>query len=150
VLERFVRKNPTATAGDIKEQILEMAALSMKHISRLVKEKLKIPSRIAAQKPLLTLIIKKKRLAFAKKYCYFTADDWSTFMYSDESMFRCIRSIRSMVRRPSGTDKFDFRYTVKMVKHPASLMVWVCFSGSFGHGGIFFLPPKVTMNGEWD
>jgi hypothetical protein len=49
VLERFVRKNPTATAGDIKEQVPEVAAVSMKHISRPIKEKLKIPSRRAAQ-----------------------------------------------------------------------------------------------------
>jgi hypothetical protein len=113
VLERSVRKNPTATSGDIKEQVPEVAAVSVKHISRLIKEKPKILSGIAAQKPLLTFRMKKKRLAFAKKYRLFTPDDWSTVMYSGESMFRCIRSIRSMVRRPSGMDRFDSHYTVK-------------------------------------
>jgi hypothetical protein len=53
-----------------------------------------------------------------------------------------------MVRRPSGMNRFDSRYTVKTVKHPASLMVWACFSGSCGRGGIYFLLPNVTMNGE--
>jgi transposase len=148
VLERFVKKNPTATAGEIKAQVPEVAAVSVKHISRLIKETLKIPSRIAAQKPLLTFQMKRKRLAFARKYRHFTAEDWSTVMYSDESTFRCIRAVRSMVRRPSGMNRFDSRYTVKTVKHPASLMVWACFSGSCGRGGIYFLPPNVTMNGE--
>jgi hypothetical protein len=148
VLERFVRKNPTATAGNINEQVPEVAAVSVKHISRLITKKLKIPSRIAAQKLLLTLRRKKKRLTFTKQYRHFTADDWSTVMYSDESTFRCIRLIRSMVRRPSDMDRFDSGYTVKTVKHLTSLMVWVCFSGTYGHGEIFFLPPHVTMNGE--
>jgi hypothetical protein len=77
-----------------------MAAVSVKHISRLIKKTLKILSRIAAQKLLLTFRMKKKRLAFARKYLYFMADDWSTVMYSDEGTFWCIRAIRSMVRRP--------------------------------------------------
>jgi hypothetical protein len=45
-------------------------------------------------------------------------------------------------------NRFDSRYTVKTVKHVASLMVWACFSGSCGRGGIYFLPPNITMNGE--
>ncbi len=137
VLDRFVKKNPTATAGEIKAQVPEVATVSIKHISRLIKDTLKIPSRIAAQKPLLTFQLKRKRLAFARKYHHFTADDWSTVMYSDESTFWCIRAVRSMVRRPSGMNRFDTHYTVKMVKHPASLMVWACFSGSCGRGGIY-------------
>ncbi len=47
-----------------------------------------------------------------------------------------------------GMNRFDSRYTVKIVKHPASLMVWACSSGSCGCGGIYFLPPKITINGE--
>ncbi len=39
VLERFVRKNPTATTCNIKEQVPEVAAISVKHTSRPVKEK---------------------------------------------------------------------------------------------------------------
>jgi hypothetical protein len=148
VLDRFVKKNPTATAGEIKAKVPEVAAISVKHISCLIQDTLKIPSRIAAQKPLLTFQMKRKRLAFARKYRHFTADDWSTVMYSNESTFRCIRAVRSMASRPLGMNRFDTRYTMKTVKHPASLMVWACFSGSCGRGGIYFLPPNVTMNGE--
>jgi hypothetical protein len=92
--------------------------------------------------------MKAKRLDFAKKHCHWTEEDWRKVMYSDESTFRCVRATRKRVRRPVGSNRFNSRYTVKTVKHPASLMAWACFSGSYGRGGIFFLPPNETMNGE--
>ncbi len=148
ILERFVKKNPAATAGDNKENVPEVAAISLRHIRRLLVEKLRIGSRIAAHKPLLTRQMNAKRLAFAKKYRHWTEEEWSRVMYSDESTFRCLRATRTRVRRPAGSDQFDSRYTMKTVKHPASLMVWASFIGACGHAGIFFLPPNVTMNGE--
>jgi hypothetical protein len=126
-----------------------VAAISVKHICCLIKEKLKIPSRITAQKPLLKLKMKKKRLSFDEQYCHLTEDDRSTVIYSDENTFQCILWIRSTVRRPSGTHQFESQYTMKTVKHPASLMVWACFSGSCARVYIFFLPPNImiTANG---
>jgi hypothetical protein len=142
ILEKFVKKNPHATVSDIKELVPELAAVSEKHTNWLIVNKLKIWSRIAAQKPLLTEKMKVKRLAFAKKYVGWTEEDWSRIMFSDESMFRCIRASRIRVRRPSGTKRFDTQYTIKTVKHPDSVMVWASFSGSCGQSGIFFLPRK--------
>jgi transposase len=69
-------------------------------------------------------------------------------MFSDESMFRVIRAIRSLLRRPSGSNRFDSRYTVKTVKHTASVMVWGCFTGAGGCRGLFFLSKNTTMNSE--
>jgi hypothetical protein len=69
-------------------------------------------------------------------------------MFSDESTFRCVRSIKTHVRRPEGSNRFDSWFTVKMVKHPDSVMVWGCFSGVVGHGGLYFLPKNVTINAE--
>ncbi len=95
-------EKPCCNASNIKEQILEVATIFFftAHINRLIKDKLKLPSRIAAQKTLLALRM-KKRLAFTKQYRYFTEEDRSTVMYSDPSTFWCIRSIRSRVRRPT-------------------------------------------------
>jgi hypothetical protein len=143
-----VRQNPWATAGDIKEKVPEVAAVGLRHIRKLLVEKLRLPSIVAAQKPLITKKMKAKRLAFAKKYQHWTEEDWIKVMYTNESTFRCLRASRKRVRRPVGSDQFDSWYTMKTVKHPASLMVWACFSGSYGRGGIFFLPPNMTMNGE--
>ncbi len=60
ILERFVKKNPLATAGDIKQQVPEVSSISVRHINWLILKKLKMPSRIAAQKPLLTKKMKEK------------------------------------------------------------------------------------------
>ncbi len=49
VLERSLKKNPHGTPGDIKEQVPEVTAVSLKHIIQLIKETLKILSRSAAQ-----------------------------------------------------------------------------------------------------
>jgi hypothetical protein len=61
-------------------------------------------------------------------------------MYSDESTFRCVRNIRKKVRRPSGSNRFDTKYTAKTVKHPASVMVWGCFSAKLGRGASTSFP----------
>ena len=67
-------------------------------------------------------------------------------MFSDESTFKLIDSRSVTVRRPSGS-RFNHRYTISTVKHPASVMVWGCFNGKVGRGGLYFLPKNVTMNG---
>jgi hypothetical protein len=62
-------------------------------------------------------------------------------------MFRVINPRAMKVRRPSTANRYKQRYTVN-VKHSASVMVWGCFSGTGGHGSLYFLPPKVTMNSD--
>jgi transposase len=52
------------------------------------------------------------------------------------------------VRRPSTASRFDTKYTQKTIKHPASVMVWACFSGARGRGSLYFLPKSKTMNSE--
>jgi hypothetical protein len=44
-----LKKTPYGTPGDIKKQVPEVTAVSLKHIIQLVKETLKILSRSAAQ-----------------------------------------------------------------------------------------------------
>jgi hypothetical protein len=68
-----------------------------------------MPSRSAAQKPLLTAGMKKKRLAFAQKYKDWTTEQWSCVMFSNESTFRCIRATKTKVRRLIGSDRYDRR-----------------------------------------
>jgi IS30 family transposase len=84
VLERYVKKNPRSTARIVKQ---EVACLTVRYINHLILKRLKIPSRMAAQKPLLTKKMKSKRLAFAKKYKHWTEEEWSKVMFSDESTF---------------------------------------------------------------
>jgi transposase len=147
-LERQIKKYPMMTTVELKQTVPNLDGVSDRTVQRSLTDYLKMPSRSAALKPLLTDKMKKKRLQFARAYSHFTAEDWSRVMYSDESTFRCIRSTRTKVRRPSGSNRFESKFTVKTVKHPDSVMIWGCFSGSVGRGGLFFLPKNTTMNGE--
>jgi transposase len=69
-------------------------------------------------------------------------------MFSDESTFRTLRVVHRKVWRPIGSYRYSSRYTVKTMKHPDSVMVWACFSGNVGRGGLYFLPKGTTKNGE--
>jgi hypothetical protein len=149
ILRRHVLANPTITAARCKIELPDVIGhLSEGRIQEVLKDVLKLPSKSAAKKPLLTAAMKKKRLAFCHKYKGWTEEQWSTVMFSDESMFKCIRSASTKVRRPVGSNRYDPRYTVKTVKHPAQVMVWGCFTGAGGRGGIYFLPPGQMMNGD--
>ena len=53
-----------------------------------------------------------------------------------------------MVRRPSTVSRFNPKFTVKTVKHPASVMVWGAFSENMGRPGLYVLPKNVTMKGS--
>jgi hypothetical protein len=86
--------------------------------------------------------MKRKRLAFCRKYKNLTADNWGKVIYSDQSTFRCIRSIKSRVRRAPGSDRLtaSTRWKLWSIRIPwwcgiASLEMW-------GEGGLYFLPPK--------
>jgi transposase len=148
ILKRQIKKYPAMTAGQLRESLPELAHLADRTIQHALQKHLKMPSRVAALKPLLTEKMKKRRMAFCNKYKSWTEADWSTVMYSDESMFRCIRATRSRVRRPIGSNRYDSRFTVKTVKHPDSVMIWGCFSGTGGRGGLYFLPKNTTMRAE--
>lgn len=148
VLKRQAVKFPMMTAADILESCPELSNISERTIQRRLQKDLKMPCRVAALKPLLTLKMKAKRLKFARAYSHFTKEMWSKVMFSDESTFRVMRCTRRTVRRPEGSSRFDSRFTVKTVKHPDSVMVWGCFTGAVGRGGLYFLPKNVTMNGE--
>jgi hypothetical protein len=92
--------------------------------------------------------MRKKRVAFAKKFQHWTPEQQGKLMFSDESTFRMLRAVQSKVRRPIGSYLYSSHYTVKTMKHPDSMMVWACFTRDFKSVGLYFLPKNVTMNGE--
>ena len=90
----------------------------------------------------------KKRLRFCRQYRDWSAEQWNDVMFSDESTFRIVNPRSVTVRRPKTMSRYLQRYTVATVKHSASVMVWGCFSGKKGRGGLYFLPTNQTMNGQ--
>ena len=149
LLKNTVMKEPTITAKELKDQIQgPLQNVSVRTIQHRLQKDLKMPSRSAAMKPLITSKMKKKRLDFAKKYKDWTSEQWGKVMFSDESTFRTLRAVHKRVRRPLKSYKYSSQYTVKTMKHPESVMVWGCFTGDVGRGGLFFLPKNTTMNSE--
>ena len=73
--------------------------------------------------------------------------DWKKVMFCDESTSRLVLRGYKLVRMPSGISRYDFRYIIKTVKHPKSVMVRGAFSGYKGRGGLYFLLKNVTMRG---
>jgi hypothetical protein len=53
-LKRQIDKYPTMTAGQLRATVLEAAVLSDRSVQRALQKDLKMLSRIAALKPLLT------------------------------------------------------------------------------------------------
>ena len=74
--------------------------------------------------------------------------DWRKVMFCDESTSRFVLRGYKLVRRSSGVSRYDYRYIIKTVKHPKSVMVWGDFSGDKGRGGLYLFPKNVTIRGD--
>jgi hypothetical protein len=98
-------------------------------------------------KPLLTEKTRKKRVALARKFKDWIPEQWGKVMFSDERTFRTLRVVQRKVRRSFGSYRYSSRYTIKTMKHPDSVMVWACFTGDVGRGGLYFLPKNCTIEG---
>jgi transposase len=82
-LKRQIKKYSAMTAGQLKARVLEVAALSDRSIQRTLQKGLKMPSSVAAMKPLITNKMTKKRMAFYKKYKNWSAADWEKVIQMD-------------------------------------------------------------------
>jgi hypothetical protein len=91
LLRREVRKEPCLTARQLKEIHQDLLSdVSVRCIQHRLQKDLQLPSRRAANKPLLNARMKKQRLEFAHQYKHWTCDDWKKVMWSNESTFKCI------------------------------------------------------------
>lgn len=116
------------TAVDIKEDMEELQNVSARTVRRRLRE-FKLFGCRPAKKPWISAQNKKKRLAFAKRYRFFTAEDWRQVLWTDESAFCKLSQHRGQyVRRPPKS-RFNPKYVKPTVKFGAGkLMVWGCFS----------------------
>jgi transposase len=147
-LRQYVMQFPFKTAKELKNEVPGWENMTVRYIQKTLQKRLGLPARNAAKKPLLTQRMKMKRLAFAKKHLNWSKQQWMNVMFSDESTFRLVNSRTVTVRRPKTISRYKSRFTVPTVKHSVGVMVWGCYSGKVGRGGLYFLPRNVTMNGE--
>lgn len=137
--------DPFCSVRKLQQDIPELAGVSLRTIREVAQKKLSMRAVKAVSKPLLTKLQIRKRLAFCKRVKNWTTADWEKVLWSDESSFALFQNARQYVRRRRGANPHDPKYTKAAVKHPASVMVWGCFS-SAGTGGLHFVPQKETLN----
>ena len=147
-LRRYVQRFPFKSAKELQREVHGFKNMSVRRIQEVLRGRLGLPSRAAAEKPLLTEAMARKRQRFARRHLHLTEADWEKTMFSDESTFRLVNPRAQNVRRSSAHSRYLSKYTVKTVKHPPQVMVWGCFSGTAGRGSLYFLPAGTTMNSD--
>jgi len=100
--------------------------------------------RVARAKPLLTASQKARRLAFAKRYASWTAEDWEKVLWTDESPFSIFGECgKTYVRRRVG-EEYDEQCLKPTVKHGGGkIQVWGCFT-AHGVGDLHWI--RTTMD----
>ena len=155
MLLRLSIVDPRKTSSDLKRDMMDYGV----HLSNSsIKKRLFEAARIARKpkrKQLLTHKMKRKRLAWAKKYKNWTLDDWKKVLFSDLTHFVVGGKHIQYVRRSAGESvkpchinqhvqyvRRSVGESVKpchinqQVKHPAKKMFWGCFSFK-GVGSLF-------------
>ena len=88
-----------------------------------------LKGRVAAKKPLLRAVNRKKRLEWAKTHLTWTMEQWKSVLWTDESKFEIFGSRRrQFVRRLAGERYLDSCLTSTVKHGEGSVMVWGCFT----------------------
>ena len=123
----------------------DLSAARVKISACLVRKRLVFAGRKATRpqkKQLLTIYMKKKRLAWAKKHREWITADWKKVLFFDKSHFMAQGQQGRFVRRSMG-EKIRSCHINQGVKHPVKNMLWGSFSFK-GIGSLF--PVKGIMN----
>lgn len=143
----IVRKskiNPRLTAVDLTREIIDTTGVNI-HVTTVRRRLLEAGRR--ARKPikkqLLTPVMCKKRLMWAKLHQNWTVNDWKNVLFSDESHFEVHGHRVSYVRK--GSEKATAAHLQQAPKHPPKVMFWGCFTHE-GPGAL--IPIKGMMNSD--
>lgn len=145
---REVRKDPFTTCKQIAINI-GRPELSPETIRRRLHKVGKLKSHHAARKPFLRAQNRLHRLRWAREHVNWTASQWRSVLWSDESKFVIRYGGARRVWRRQG-ERYKPRNTMKTVKHDKKVMVWGCFNANgVGHlhriNGIMNAPKYHTI-----
>ena len=125
IIRRIAVWSPMSFAEKIQSALLAKGTkISRRSVIRRLVDDFGLKAFKPAHKPCLTLAMKNKRLAFAKKECKMdkTAVEQSTVIFLDESTVQQFTTRKRYIRRPIGK-QFDERYTIQTMKYPPSVMI---------------------------
>jgi transposase len=101
-IKQDITQNPFLTARQIKNKNPRlMQEISLRTVRWVLFKDLKLPSRVAAKKPLVTNRMRAQRIAFALKYRNWKTKDWKQVIFSDESIFRTTQATKGRCVRRS-------------------------------------------------
>ncbi|KAJ4440087.1 hypothetical protein ANN_08220 [Periplaneta americana] len=142
----IVRKsilNPRLTAVDLTHELMATTGANI-YITTVWHRLLEAGRR--ARKPikkqLLTPVMCKKRLMWAKLHQHWTVNDWKNVLFSDESHFE-VHGHRVYVRK--GSKKVTAAHLQQAPTYPPKVMFWGCFTHE-GPGAL--IPIKGMMNSD--
>jgi hypothetical protein len=79
-MKSYIEHNPFKSTRQLKNEVAGWGDVSVRTIQDRLQKKLGLPSCKAAKKPLLTSAMRKKRLAFGRKYKNWNASQWQNDM----------------------------------------------------------------------
>lgn len=144
LIVRKSKLNPRLTAVDLTRELMATTGANI-HVTTVRRRLLEAGRR--ARKPikkqLLTPVMCKKRLMWAKLHQHWTVNDWKNVLFSDESHFEVHGHRVSYVRK--GSEKVTAAHLQQAPKYPPKVMFWGCFTHE-GPGAL--IPIKGMMNSD--
>lgn len=140
--DRSVRDLARLVQGDRRLNLVSIAESFGVHRNtiRTYMRQLGFGSRVAIRKPFLSFMHRKKRLAFARRYRHWTAEDWSKIIWTDECSFELGKDSRRIRVWRKGHEKYADQCLAPTFKSGrTSVMVWGAFTG-FDKSPLVFLP----------
>jgi len=138
------KRNRFITASEIQRTVPGADRLSHSTILSRIKETGELKSYWAAKKPFISEANRVNRLEWAHEHLNWTAEQWNSVLWSDESPFVLRNQGRKRVWRMHN-ERYDFRTTQGTVKHSAKIQVWGCFS-STGVGRLVHIEGILNKN----
>ncbi|KAJ4447111.1 hypothetical protein ANN_09111 [Periplaneta americana] len=144
LIVRKSKLNPRLTAVDLTRELMATTGANI-HVTTVRRRLLEAGRR--ARKPikkqLLTPVMCKKRLMWAKLHQHWTVNHWKNVLFFDESHFEVHSRRVSYVRKRS--EKVTAAHLHQAPKYPPKVMFWGCFTHE-GPGAL--IPIKGMMNSD--
>ena len=149
-IRRKLKQTPGLTCNDLRASVPGLNQVTRRTLNNIILHDLKLPSRVAAKKPLLNPKQIARRLNWAAKHKNWSQSRWRKVLFSDEANIEIYlggTSYHRRVRRGLGMNRYHPKFTRKTVKNPAKLMAWGCL-GNGRLGELHILPANTRMNSK--
>ncbi|KAJ4433945.1 hypothetical protein ANN_16264 [Periplaneta americana] len=144
LIVRKSKLNPRLTAVDLTPELMATTGANI-HVTTARRRILEAGRRACKpiKRQLLTPVMCKKCLMWAKLHQHWTVNDWKNVLFSDESYFEVHGHRVSYVRK--GSEKVTGAHLQQAPKYPPKVMFWGCFTHE-GPGAL--IPIKGMMNSD--